>query len=175
MDRAEVAVRKARDTTAYLQDQWRSHLFRISFLVLLVSFHQCSTPMQACIHNIKVRMEILWILHTCIWSLGCQAFIHFHHMFLACQQLVWKRQCHFGILSILVSTVGCHVWSLWKHHGSFLDCLFIAQTAFLFQSILSPFGALDSNCAYVLFYNKSTDWMSTCTGWSIVRRASRWG
>jgi hypothetical protein len=59
LDRAEVAVRKARDTTAYLQDQWRSHLFRISFLVLLVSFHQCSTPMQACIHNIKVRIEIL--------------------------------------------------------------------------------------------------------------------
>ena len=58
LDRAEVAVRKAKDTTAYLQDQWRSHLFRISFLVLLVSFHQCSAPMQECIQNVKVRRAI---------------------------------------------------------------------------------------------------------------------
>lgn len=54
LDRAEVAVRKSKDTTAYLQEQWRSHLFRLSFLVLLVSFNQCRTPMGECMNNIKV-------------------------------------------------------------------------------------------------------------------------
>ena len=54
LDRAEVAVRKARDATAYLQDQWRTHLFRISFLVLFVAFHQCRQPMMECMTNIKV-------------------------------------------------------------------------------------------------------------------------
>lgn len=54
LDRAEIAVRKAKDATAYLQDQWRNHLFRLSFLVLLVSFNQSRTPMQECMNNIKV-------------------------------------------------------------------------------------------------------------------------
>lgn len=61
LDRAEVAVRKARDATAYLHDQWRTHLYRISFLVLLVSFHQCRLPMNECMTNIKVcNVELLY-------------------------------------------------------------------------------------------------------------------
>ena len=59
LDRAEVVVCKARDATAFLHEQWRTHLFRISFLVLLVSFHQCRLPMNECMTNIKVRSRIL--------------------------------------------------------------------------------------------------------------------
>jgi len=59
LDRAEVAVGKAKDATLYLQDQWRTHLFRISFLVLLVAFHQCRQPMNECMANIKV-CGVVW-------------------------------------------------------------------------------------------------------------------
>jgi hypothetical protein len=54
LDRAEVAVQKARDATAYLHQQWRDHMFRLSFLVLLISFHMCRLPMSECMKNIKV-------------------------------------------------------------------------------------------------------------------------
>jgi hypothetical protein len=57
LDRAEVAVLKARDATAQLHVWWRQHLFRLSLLVLLLCLHQTQKPSAECIKNIKVCME----------------------------------------------------------------------------------------------------------------------
>lgn len=55
LDRAEVAVKRAKDATAYLHQQWREHMFRLSLLVLIISFYMCRLPMSECMTNIKVR------------------------------------------------------------------------------------------------------------------------
>lgn len=88
LDRADVAVQKARDTTQYLQDQWRSHLYRISFLVLLVSFHQCRLPMNECMQNIKVRESTVSSVCICGQAMNKMVFKHLVHSFgfsAACQ------------------------------------------------------------------------------------------
>jgi hypothetical protein len=62
LDRAEVATQRARDATAYLHRKWRDHMFRLSFLVLLISFHMCRLPMSECMKNIKVVKHVLYLL-----------------------------------------------------------------------------------------------------------------
>ena len=73
LDKAEYAVRKSKYAAAQVHYWWRQHLFRLSLLVFLLSFHQARRPSEACIQNIKVRTEKSTVVLTCSMS-----------MFLAC-------------------------------------------------------------------------------------------
>lgn len=54
LDRAEAAVQKNRQTSLQLHQQWRTHLLRMSYLVIIVKLHQAQAPTEACIKEIKV-------------------------------------------------------------------------------------------------------------------------
>jgi hypothetical protein len=54
VDKAEAQLTQSMYATAQLHILWRSHLFRMSLLVLAIAFSQCRTPTLECIKNIKV-------------------------------------------------------------------------------------------------------------------------
>jgi hypothetical protein len=53
ISKAVQAVNLARYRTLDLQNQWRAHLVRMSYLVVLLAMHQCSTPITECIKELK--------------------------------------------------------------------------------------------------------------------------
>ena len=55
LDRAYAAVVKNQFTVQELHKQWRLHLCRLSYLVIVLTFHQCQLPITNCIKQIKVR------------------------------------------------------------------------------------------------------------------------
>jgi hypothetical protein len=54
VDKAEAQLTQSMYATAQLHVLWRSHLFRMSLLVLAIALSQCRTPTMECIKNIKV-------------------------------------------------------------------------------------------------------------------------
>jgi hypothetical protein len=55
LDRAQAAVDSSHMHALTLHSQWRSHLLRLSYIVIIATFHQMQTPSSACIKEIKVR------------------------------------------------------------------------------------------------------------------------
>mmetsp|Transcript_49394 Transcript_49394/g.73641 ORF Transcript_49394/g.73641 Transcript_49394/m.73641 type:complete len:267 (-) Transcript_49394:16-816(-) len=53
IDKAEAAVVQARNATAQLHVWWKTHLFRMSLLVLALALNQSLRPTKLCISNIK--------------------------------------------------------------------------------------------------------------------------
>jgi hypothetical protein len=68
LERGRLAVLKNEATALELHSQWRTHLLRMSFIVIAVTFHQSQAPMAACMQDIKVfpSAESLWIHITCM-------------------------------------------------------------------------------------------------------------
>ena len=54
LDRALAAVMKNQYTVSELHKQWRLHILRLSYLVIVLTFHQCQLPIPNCIKQIKV-------------------------------------------------------------------------------------------------------------------------
>ena len=54
VDNAEAQLLQSRFATAQLHVFWRTHLFRMSLLVLAIAFNQCRTPTIECMKNMKV-------------------------------------------------------------------------------------------------------------------------
>ena len=57
LDRALAAVVKNQYTVIELHKQWKLHLLRLSYLVIILTFHQCQLPITNCIKQIKVRQD----------------------------------------------------------------------------------------------------------------------
>ena len=57
LDRAYAAVVKNQYTVQELHKQWRLHLLRLSYLVIVLTFHQCQLPITNCIKQVKVCKE----------------------------------------------------------------------------------------------------------------------
>jgi hypothetical protein len=53
--RAQESVQRGLEATAILHTQWRLHLLRLSYLVVLITVHQWQGPMTYCLYDIKVR------------------------------------------------------------------------------------------------------------------------
>lgn len=51
--RAQAAVEQARHSTCALHAQWRLHLVRLSYMLVLVSMHQLQAPATYCLYDIK--------------------------------------------------------------------------------------------------------------------------
>jgi hypothetical protein len=66
LERGHAAVLKNEATALELHSQWRTHLLRMSFIVIVVTFHQSQAPMTACMTDIKVfhTAKSLWIHFT---------------------------------------------------------------------------------------------------------------
>lgn len=58
VDNAEAQLLQSRFATAQLHVLWRTHLFRMSLLVLAIAFNQCRTPTIECIKNLKVGVIV---------------------------------------------------------------------------------------------------------------------
>ena len=58
LDRALTAVVKNQYTVIELHKQWKLHLLRLSYLVIILTFHQCQLPITNCIKQIKVNEKI---------------------------------------------------------------------------------------------------------------------
>lgn len=54
LNRAEAAVVSNQQTALTLHRQWRTHLLRMSYMVILVTLHQAQSPTTACVQEIKV-------------------------------------------------------------------------------------------------------------------------
>ena len=53
INKALQAVTTTKHKTQILHSQWKNHLLRMSYLVLLLAMHQWSTPVQSCIQDLK--------------------------------------------------------------------------------------------------------------------------
>lgn len=58
LDRAQSAVERSHQGTLKLHQQWRTQLFRLSFLVMVVTLHIAQAPSGACIKEIKKWNEL---------------------------------------------------------------------------------------------------------------------
>ena len=58
LNRAHAAVECSQQAALQLHHQWRNHLLRLSYLVIIVTFHQCQAPTITCIKEIKVRPTV---------------------------------------------------------------------------------------------------------------------
>mmetsp|Transcript_21959 Transcript_21959/g.32888 ORF Transcript_21959/g.32888 Transcript_21959/m.32888 type:complete len:264 (+) Transcript_21959:29-820(+) len=54
INKALQTVQITKFRTQELQTQWRTHLLRMSYLVVLLAMHQCSTPVTECIKELKL-------------------------------------------------------------------------------------------------------------------------
>ena len=59
INKAVQTVQIAKHRTQELQNQWRDHLQRMSYLVVLLAMHQCSKPVSECIQELKVVQPFL--------------------------------------------------------------------------------------------------------------------
>ena len=55
IQRAEVAVEQSRASALALHSQWRLHLVRLSYMVVLITIHQLQAPATYCLYDVKVR------------------------------------------------------------------------------------------------------------------------
>jgi hypothetical protein len=53
LDRAQEAVRQNKISTQVLHGQWRTSLLRLSYLLVILSFHQTMSPTTSCLRDIK--------------------------------------------------------------------------------------------------------------------------
>ena len=53
LDRAHAAVVRNQEAVSRLHSQWKVHLLRLSYLIIIVTFHQAQVPMTECIKEIK--------------------------------------------------------------------------------------------------------------------------
>jgi hypothetical protein len=58
LDRALASVHRNQETALTLHYQWRTHLLRMTYIVMIVSFHQVQLPSSACLNEIKQWNEI---------------------------------------------------------------------------------------------------------------------
>ena len=54
LERAERAVEQNRQTAMNLQMQWRTHLLRLCYIVMVVTLHQAQVPTTSCVKEVKV-------------------------------------------------------------------------------------------------------------------------
>lgn len=54
IQRAQAAVEQSRVAAATLHSQWRLHLVRLSYMVVLITIHQLQAPATYCLYDIKV-------------------------------------------------------------------------------------------------------------------------
>lgn len=59
ISKAREAVQKARVQVATLHTQWRLHLLRLSYMVILITLHQLQAPMVNCLKDVKVRRKCI--------------------------------------------------------------------------------------------------------------------
>ena len=52
--KAKAAVHKSIATVNAMHIQWRHHLMRLSFMVVLIAMHQWQLPITSCLHDVKV-------------------------------------------------------------------------------------------------------------------------
>ena len=57
--RAEAAVRQNQATTEQLHRQWKRHLKHLSWLLIVISFHQTMSPTTSCLKDIKALNEVM--------------------------------------------------------------------------------------------------------------------
>ena len=57
IQRAQKAVEQSRVSAATLHSQWRQHLTRLSYMVILITIHQLQAPATYCLYDIKVRTQ----------------------------------------------------------------------------------------------------------------------
>jgi hypothetical protein len=65
---AEDKARNALRGTLQLHHWWRQHLYRLSWLVILLCFFQLRKPSEECIRNIKVRSFVRSFVHSFVRS-----------------------------------------------------------------------------------------------------------
>lgn len=86
IQKAQVAVAKGRATAAELHSQWRQHLLRLSYMVVLICLHQWQAPITDCLYDVKVNiflgggcffaslvlcLFLIYLLTTCLIYLFC--------------------------------------------------------------------------------------------------------
>jgi hypothetical protein len=54
LDRALTSIDQNQQTALTLHLQWRTHLLRMTYIVMIVSLHQVQMPSSACLNEIKV-------------------------------------------------------------------------------------------------------------------------
>jgi len=59
LDRAQASVIENKASTEALHTQWRTHLVRMSYMLVIVSLHQSQQPTQACLKDIKAVNQAL--------------------------------------------------------------------------------------------------------------------
>lgn len=70
LDRAQAAVEENHRTALKLHSQWRSHMLRMSYIVMIVTLQQAHIPSTSCIKEVKVIcwLEVLAPILEQSWS-----------------------------------------------------------------------------------------------------------
>jgi tRNA (Thr-GGU) A37 N-methylase len=55
LERAMMSVERNQRAALTLHFQWRTHLLRMSYVIMIITFHQAQAPTTSCIKEIKVR------------------------------------------------------------------------------------------------------------------------
>jgi hypothetical protein len=66
LDRAIMAVERNQQTALTLHYQWRTHLLRMAYVVMIITIHQAQAPTTSCIKEIKVRQRSSSACSHCI-------------------------------------------------------------------------------------------------------------
>lgn len=74
IQKAQVAVAKGRATAAELHSQWRQHLLRLSYMVVLICLHQWQAPITDCLYDVKVNTSLVFFF--CVFG-----FVSFFNLF----------------------------------------------------------------------------------------------
>ena len=69
LDKAQASVEKSQMHALTLHLQWRTHLLRLSYVIIIVTMHQMQSPTSACMKEIKVSMSHLYVDSGCHLSL----------------------------------------------------------------------------------------------------------
>ena len=59
LDRAEAAIRSNQAKVDALHKQWKTYLVRLSYMVLVIAFHQLQSPSAACLKDVKQYNQAL--------------------------------------------------------------------------------------------------------------------
>jgi hypothetical protein len=62
LDRATASVEGNQQAALKLHSQWRASLLRMSYVVMIVTFHQAQAPTTSCVKEIKVRYCLLFVV-----------------------------------------------------------------------------------------------------------------
>jgi hypothetical protein len=66
LDRALASIDQNQQTALTLHLQWRTHLLRMTYIVMIVSLHQLQMPSSACLNEIKVCTVLYTRTHAWI-------------------------------------------------------------------------------------------------------------